>query len=73
MAELGPRAHRTSDIAAAPGLKVSSIGPILFKLIKKGMIQPLQSLIADSYTDIRSLLQGNEHPKAPCYGLDSAT
>jgi hypothetical protein len=38
MAELGPRAQRTGDIAAALGVKVSSIGPVRSKLIKKGMI-----------------------------------
>lgn len=38
MAELGPGAHRTGDIAAALGVKVSSIGPVRSKLIKKGMI-----------------------------------
>jgi hypothetical protein len=38
MAELGPDAHRTGDIAAALGVRVSSIGPVRSKLIKKGMI-----------------------------------
>lgn len=38
MAELGPGAHRTSDIAACQGVKVQSIGPVRASLIKKGMI-----------------------------------
>jgi hypothetical protein len=38
MAELGPGAHRTGDIAACLGVKVTSIGPVRSKLIKKGMI-----------------------------------
>lgn len=38
MAELGPGAHRTGDIAATLGVKVTSIGPVRSKLIKKGMI-----------------------------------
>lgn len=38
MAELGPGAHRTGDIAAALGVKVTSLGPVRAKLIKKGMI-----------------------------------
>ena len=38
MAELGPDAHRTGDIATALGVRVSSIGPVRSKLIKKGMI-----------------------------------
>jgi len=38
MAELGPGAHRTSDIAACAGLKVKSVGPVRSNLIKKGMI-----------------------------------
>ena len=38
MAEMGPGAHRTGDIAAALGVKVTSIGPVRSKLIKKGMI-----------------------------------
>ncbi len=38
MAELGPGAHRTSDIAETLGIKVSSLGPVRAKLIKKGMI-----------------------------------
>lgn len=38
MAELGPEAHRTGDIAAALGVQVSSLGPVRAKLIRKGMI-----------------------------------
>lgn len=38
MAELGPEAHRTGDIASILGTKISSLGPVRAKLIKKGMI-----------------------------------
>ena len=38
MAELGPGAHRTSDIAQQLGVKVTSLGPVRARLIKKGMI-----------------------------------
>jgi hypothetical protein len=38
MAELGPSASRSGDIAACLGVKVNSIGPVRAKLIKKGMI-----------------------------------
>ena len=38
MAELGPRAHRTGDIADILGVKITSLGPVRAKLIKKGMI-----------------------------------
>ncbi len=38
MAELGPGAHRTGDIAETLGVKVSAVGPIRAKLIKKGMV-----------------------------------
>jgi hypothetical protein len=38
MAKLGPDAHRTGDIAATLGVKVTSLGPVRAKLIKKGMI-----------------------------------
>jgi len=38
MAELGPSAHRTGDIAEALGVKIGSLGPVRAKLIKKGMI-----------------------------------
>lgn len=38
MAELGPEAHRTGDIAQVLGVKVTSLGPVRAKLIKKGMI-----------------------------------
>jgi hypothetical protein len=38
MAEFGPGAHRFGDIAAALGVKVTSLGPVRAKLIKKGMI-----------------------------------
>lgn len=38
MAELGPAAHRTGDIADTLGVKVTSLGPVRAKLIKKGMI-----------------------------------
>lgn len=38
MAEMGPGAHRTGDIAAMLGVQVSSLGPVRAKLIRKGMI-----------------------------------
>ncbi len=38
MAELGPQAHRTSEVADILGTKLSSLGPVRAKLIKKGMI-----------------------------------
>ncbi len=38
MAELGSGAYRTGDIADTLGVKVTSLGPVRAKLIKKGMI-----------------------------------
>lgn len=38
VAELGPGAHRTSDIADILGVKITSLGPVRAKLIQKGMI-----------------------------------
>jgi hypothetical protein len=38
MAELGPGAQRTGEIAELLGVKVTSLGPVRAKLIKKGMI-----------------------------------
>lgn len=38
MAELGPGAHRTGEIAEVLRVKVMSVGPVRAKLIKKGMI-----------------------------------
>lgn len=38
VAELGPGAHRTGDIAATLGVNVTSLGPVRAKLIKKGMV-----------------------------------
>lgn len=38
IAELGPGAQRTGDIADTLGIKVSSLGPVRAKLIRKGMI-----------------------------------
>jgi len=38
MAALGPGAQRTGDIADTLGVKVTSLGPVRAKLIKKGMI-----------------------------------
>ena len=38
MAELGPGPQRTGDIADALKVKVTSLGPVRAKLIKKGMI-----------------------------------
>lgn len=38
MAGLGPNAHRTSDIADALGVRLTTIGPMRARLIKKGMI-----------------------------------
>jgi hypothetical protein len=38
MAELGPSAQRTGDIADALAVKVTSLGPVRAKLISKGMV-----------------------------------
>lgn len=38
MAELGPGPQRTGDIADTLGVKVTSLGPVRAKLIRKGMI-----------------------------------
>lgn len=38
IAELGPGAHRTGDIAEIMKVKVTSLGPVRAKLINKGMI-----------------------------------
>ncbi len=38
MAELGPGAHRTGDIANVLGVKVTNLGPVRARLIKKGMV-----------------------------------
>lgn len=38
MAALGPGAHRTGDIATELGVRVTSLGPVRAKLIKKGMV-----------------------------------
>lgn len=38
MAQLGPNAHRSGEIATILGVKLSSLGPVRAKLIKKGMI-----------------------------------
>ena len=38
IAELGPGAHRTGDIAEILKVKVTSLGPVRAKLINKGMI-----------------------------------
>lgn len=38
MADLGPGAQRTGDIADRLGVKVTNLGPVRAKLIKKGMI-----------------------------------
>jgi hypothetical protein len=38
MAGLGAGPQRTGDIAAAQGVKVTSLGPVRAKLIRKGMI-----------------------------------
>jgi len=38
IAELGPGAHRTGDIAEMLKVKVTSLGPVRAKLINKGMI-----------------------------------
>jgi hypothetical protein len=38
IAELGPGAHRSGDIADVLGVKVTSLGPVRAKLMKKGMI-----------------------------------
>jgi hypothetical protein len=38
MAELGPSAHRSGEIATILGVKLSNLGPVRASLIKKGMI-----------------------------------
>jgi hypothetical protein len=38
MAEFGPGTHRTGEIAELMGQKITSLGPVRAKLIKKGMI-----------------------------------
>jgi hypothetical protein len=38
MAELGPRPHRSGDIAVELGREVTSLGPTRGKLIAKGMV-----------------------------------
>jgi hypothetical protein len=38
MAELGPGAHRTGDIADTLKVKITSLGPTRARLIRKGMI-----------------------------------
>ena len=38
MAQRGPSPHRTGDIADTLGVKVTSLGPVRAKLIRKGMI-----------------------------------
>ena len=38
MAELGPEPHRTGDIADVLRVKVTSLGPVRAKLIRKGMV-----------------------------------
>jgi hypothetical protein len=38
MAELGPGPHRTGDIADTLAVKITNLGPVRSKLIKKGMI-----------------------------------
>ncbi|MEQ8849253.1 ATP-binding protein [Botrimarina sp.] len=38
MAELGPGPHRIGDVADKKGVKVTSLGPVRAKLIRKGMI-----------------------------------
>lgn len=38
IAELGPGAHRTGDIADTLSVKITSLGPVRARLIKKGMV-----------------------------------
>ncbi|MDB4882660.1 MAG: hypothetical protein JWL95_1426 [Gemmatimonadetes bacterium] len=38
IAELGPGAHRTGDVAETLRVKVTSLGPVRAKLMKKGMV-----------------------------------
>src|SRR5262249_14100848 len=38
MAELGPGPYRTGDVAQVLGAKVTALGPVRARLIKKGMI-----------------------------------
>lgn len=49
MAELGSGPHRTSDVADLRRVKVTSVGPVRAKLLKKGMIySPSYGMIAFS-------------------------
>lgn len=38
MAELGPGPHRSGDVAEIMGVKITSLGPVRAKLIRKGMV-----------------------------------
>jgi hypothetical protein len=38
MAQLGPGPHRSGDIAELLGMKVTSVGPLRSRLIRKGMV-----------------------------------
>lgn len=38
LAEFGPGAHRSGDVAAKLGVKTPAVGPIRGNLIRKGMI-----------------------------------
>lgn len=40
MAHLGPNAQRSGDIASALGVKITSLGPVRAKLIKRDDLQP---------------------------------
>jgi hypothetical protein len=60
MAELGPEASRSGDIAACLGVKVNSIGPVRAKLIKKGMIY------SPAYGDIAFTVPLFDESRTPC-------
>ena len=49
--------------------------PLFDAFMKRAMpdFQPIQFIIADSFTDSLYQPNGNEDPNAPCYGPDSTT
>jgi hypothetical protein len=47
MADLGPGPYRTADIAEKLGVKITNLGPVRARLIKKGMIySPAHGIMA---------------------------
>jgi hypothetical protein len=48
MAELGPGPHRSGDIAAALGVKVTSVGFVRKELTRKGMYMARSTAIVPS-------------------------